>query len=244
MITSIQNAQVKEWKKLHKRKYRNREQRFLIEGYHLVEEAMKSDWPVIEFIISEDASFSVPEQTKCTTVSRQVFSAISETETPQGIAAVVGLKEWEYSPAPLTLLVDAVQDPGNLGTLIRTADAAGFDHIVLGTGTVDPYNDKVIRATQGSIFHIPHFKGDLEDYIEELKSSGASIWASTLQNSTPFQKLQPQEKAALIVGNEGQGISQDLVDLANELVYIPIYGEAESLNVSIAAAVLMYHMKG
>ncbi|MGP4075752.1 TrmH family RNA methyltransferase [Halobacillus sp. K22] len=244
MITSIQNSQVKEWKKLHKRKYRNREERFLVEGYHLVEEALKSDWPVFEFILSEDVNFSVPEHVKCTTVSNQVFSAISETETPQGIAAVVGQKVWEYAPASLTLLVDAVQDPGNLGTLIRTADAAGFDHIILGTGTVDPYNDKVIRATQGSLFHIPHFTGDLEKYIGKLKSSGTSIWASTLQNSTPFQELRPQEKAALIVGNEGQGISQDFLDLADQLVYIPIYGEAESLNVSIAAAVLMYHMKG
>lgn len=244
MITSVQNTQVKNWKKLHRKKYRDREGCFLVEGQHLIEEALESDWSVLEVIISEDASYPLPPDMKTTIVSRQVFAEISQTETPQGIAAVVKQQNWSYSPQSLTLLVDAVQDPGNLGTLIRTADAAGFDHVVLGSGSVDPYNDKVIRATQGSIFHIPHFQGKLENYIGLLKESEITIWASTLQNSLPYKELSIPEKGALIVGNEGQGIHQDYVNLADELVHIPIYGEAESLNVSIAAAILMYHLKG
>jgi TrmH family RNA methyltransferase len=244
MLTSLQNQKVKEWKKLHKRKNRNREQRFLVEGRHLVEEVVKSDWRIHEFILQEGVEFPLPDGIETTEVSSQVFEAISETETPQGIAAVVEQKQSEFSPVPLTLMIDAVQDPGNLGTLIRTADAAGFDQVLLGVGTVDPYNDKVIRATQGSLFHMPFVQGDITTFVQPLKEQGIEVWASTLDNSTPFKQLSTPEKAALIVGNEGQGIQDEIVALADERVYIPIYGQAESLNVAIAAAVLMYHMKG
>lgn len=244
MLTSLQNTKVKEWKKLHKRKYRNQTGLFLVEGFHLVEEVLQSDWEVIELIVREGTSFSKGGDVPVMNVSPVVFDAIAETETPQGIAAVVRQKVWKFQPRSLTLMMDAVQDPGNVGTLIRTADAAGFDQVLLGTGTVDAYNDKVIRATQGSIFHIPFFSGDLSDFIEPLKENGAEIWASALQNAKPFQQLHSPEMAALIVGNEGQGIQEELLSHADQQVYIPIYGQAESLNVGIAGAVLMYHLKG
>ncbi|ARI76850.1 TrmH family RNA methyltransferase [Halobacillus mangrovi] len=244
MLTSLQNQKVKEWKKLHKRKHRNLNRCFLVEGHHLVEEVIKSNWGIQEFIIQEGVEFPLPDGIPTTEVSRQVFAAISETETPQGIAAVVEQKQFTFTPAPLTLMIDAVQDPGNLGTLIRTADAAGFDQIILGEGTVDPYNDKVIRATQGSLFHTPFVQEDLAAFISELKNEGVEVWASTLDESVPFKQLDPPEKVALIVGNEGHGIQEKLTALADRRVHIPIYGQAESLNVAIAAAVLMYHMKG
>ncbi|WP_226583582.1 TrmH family RNA methyltransferase [Halobacillus litoralis] len=243
MLTSLQNAKVKEWKKLHKRKYRNQSAQFLVEGFHMVEEVLKSSWEVKELIIREGTEFPLPEGIPYTLVSPQVFTAIAETETPQGIAAVVGKENRGFEPKALTLMIDAVQDPGNVGTLIRTADAAGFDQVILGTGSVDAYNDKVLRATQGSIFHIPIFAGDLEEYIQPLKEAGTEIWASTLEDAHPFQQLQPTGKSAIIVGNEGQGIQQHIVRQADKQVYIPIYGQAESLNVAIAGAVLMYHLK-
>ncbi|MGI8316842.1 TrmH family RNA methyltransferase [Halobacillus mangrovi] len=244
MLTSLQNQKVKEWKKLHKRKHRNLNRRFLVEGHHLVEEVIKSNWDIQEFIVQEGVEFPLPDKIPTTEVSRQVFAAISETETPQGIAAVVEQKQFTFTQAPLTLMIDAVQDPGNLGTLIRTADAAGFDQIILGEGTVDPYNDKVVRATQGSLFHTPFIQGDLAAFISELKNEGVEVWASTLDDSVSFKQLNSPEKAALIVGNEGQGIQEEITGLADKRVHIPIYGQAESLNVAIAAAVLMYHMKG
>lgn len=243
MITSIQNQKVKEWKKLHKRKNRNKEKAFLVEGHHLVEEVLKSDFTVKELIIREEMDIKTPDDVPVTEVSEPVFAAIAETETPQGIAAVVEQKSPEFQPYRRTLIVDSVQDPGNLGTMIRTADAAGFDAVILGKGTVDPYNDKVIRATQGSLFHIPFFQGEMGKYVEELKTAGASVWASTLTGATPYQELKSPEQVALIVGNEGQGISDEADSLADERVYIPIYGQAESLNVAIASAILMYHLR-
>lgn len=243
MITSIQNNKVKEWKKLHKRKYRNQEQAFLVEGFHLVEEVIKSDFLVKELIVREGVEMEADPDIPITEVSSQVFESIAETETPQGIAAVVEQRSFDYKPGRWTLIVDAVQDPGNLGTMIRTADAAGFDHVILGKGTVDPYNDKVIRATQGSLFHLPIFQGDIQDYVRELQGKGAHVWASTLSDAVPYKNLDVPEKVALIVGNEGQGIDDSVAALADERVYIPIYGQAESLNVAIASAVLMYHLR-
>ncbi|GEN51852.1 TrmH family RNA methyltransferase [Halobacillus faecis] len=244
MLTSLQNTKVKEWKKLHKRKYRNQTGTFIVEGFHLVEEVLKSDWEIVEMIVREGTDFSTPTDIPTVMVNDVVFQAISETETPQGIAAVVKQKESSVDQAALTLMLDSVQDPGNVGTLIRTADAAGFDQVILGSGTVDVYNDKVIRATQGSIFHIPVLSGELEEFIEPMKRDGVQILASALKDAVPFQQLQAPSKAALIVGNEGQGIQENLLTQADQRVYIPIYGQAESLNVGIAGAVLMYHLKG
>ncbi|MBN8236888.1 RNA methyltransferase [Halobacillus kuroshimensis] len=243
MLTSLQNAKVKDWKKLHKRKYRNQTGTFLVEGFHLFEEVMKSGWTVKELIIREETDIELPDDIPYTIVSRDVFAAVAETETPQGIAAVVAKEDYTFTPGSLTLMLDAVQDPGNIGTLIRTADAAGFDQVIVGTGSVDIFNDKVIRASQGSLFHLPVFTGDLGAYVNELKDQGVEIWASALENSVSFKELAVPEKAALVIGNEGSGISEELVEAADQQVYIPIYGQAESLNAAVAGAVLMYHLK-
>ncbi|GGC93375.1 putative tRNA/rRNA methyltransferase YsgA [Thalassobacillus devorans] len=244
MLTSLQNTRVKQWIKLKKRRDREKSQTFLVEGFHLVEEAVKSDWAIQEVIVQENMEAPIwMAHERITQVSKEVFAALADTETPQGIAAVVEMKQ--FSPASFrhVLLIDAVQDPGNLGTLIRTADAAGFNGVIIGKGSVDPYNDKVIRATQGSLFHMPLFSGDLKEWVAQLQQQGMTVWASALENAQPFQKITIADKAALIVGNEGAGIQEDLLELADEKVYIPIYGHAESLNVAVAAGILMYHMK-
>ncbi|MUK86914.1 RNA methyltransferase [Ornithinibacillus sp. L9] len=245
MITSVQNDKVKNWKKLHKRKERKKTGSFLIEGFHLVEEAKKSNWDINEIIVQED--IDVPnwcESYQVTEVGENVFQYLSETQTPQGIAAVVSFQNQPAKLGNHVLLIDAVQDPGNLGTIIRTADAAGFDTIILGDGTVDVYNDKVIRATQGSIFHVPIIQQNLLEQIPNLKENGFSIWATALTNAVPYHKVVKQEKIALLLGNEGAGIKEDILQLADTIVTIPIYGNAESLNVSVAAGILMYHVKG
>ncbi|MFC7061578.1 TrmH family RNA methyltransferase [Halobacillus seohaensis] len=244
MITSVTNSKVKEWKKLQKRKYRDKLAEFLVEGEHLVEEALRSEWLVKEVIIRESASFTISENLPVHYVSRQVFEEIAETQTPQGVAAIVQKKDSSYEASPYTLLIDAVQDPGNLGTLIRTADAAGFDQVIIGKGSVDAFNEKVIRSTQGSLFHVPIIQGELEDYAAKMKNAGILIYAATLEGAKPYKQFTPQGKVGLIVGNEGQGIRKELLPHADENVYIPIYGQAESLNVAIAAAILMYHFKG
>lgn len=244
MLTSIHNSKVKEWKKLHKRKYRTKEKCFLVEGHHLVEEVLRSDFHVKEIILREGTEHSQKvKNIPMTVVSPQVFAALAETETPQGIAAVVEQKQMEYVPSERTLIIDAVQDPGNLGTMIRTADAAGFNHIILGTGTVDVFNDKVIRATQGSLFHVQVFQGDIKEYVSLLKKDGASIWAAALTNAVPYKEFEAPGKIGLIVGNEGKGIQEHIAAIADKQVYIPIYGKADSLNVAVASAVLMYHLR-
>lgn len=244
LITSVQNKQVKEWRKLHRKKYRYERKQFLIEGFHLIEEAYWTDQEVETIIVAENVE--APkwfDDDYVVRVSNQVFDVISQTETPQGIAAVVKMSKVAQEHEKYILLVDAIQDPGNLGTIIRTADAAGFSKVVLGEGTVDLYNDKVIRASQGSIFHIPIVSGDLTDEIPRLQADGYSVWATTLRRAQNYREINVSEKTAIILGNEGQGVDEAYIELADKLVKIPIYGKAESLNVGIAAGILMYYIR-
>src|SRR5699024_1061201 len=229
MITSVQNQKVKYWKKLQKRKGRIKAGMFLIEGYHLIEEAKRSNWDIHEIIIKEDQQ--VPDWCMDFTiekVNKTVFHHIAQTESPQGIIAVVKMNQTECYPGNYMLLIDAVQDPGNLGTMIRTADAAGFDAIILGEGTVDVYNDKVIRSSQGSIFHLPIIERELLTKIARLKEQGVRIAVSTLENAESIDTIEISAQMALVVGNEGNGVDQRIIDQADVLAHIPIYGQAES----------------
>ncbi|MBC5637518.1 RNA methyltransferase [Ornithinibacillus sp. BX22] len=245
MLTSVKNDKVKALKKLHTKKERERTGTFFIEGFHLIEEAVHSNWNIKEIILQDGVELpSWANDYPILAVSENVFQHLTQTKTPQGIAAVVQMNNDTAVAGDYVLLLDRIQDPGNLGTIIRTADAAGFSAVILGEGTVDMYNDKVIRSTQGSIFHIPVFQDNLTSRIHDLKTSGFKIWASALTNSKDFHTVKTTQKVALIVGNEGSGIHQNVLDLADEVVKIPIYGKAESLNVSIAAGILMYHIKG
>ncbi|GGJ84489.1 23S rRNA methyltransferase [Lentibacillus kapialis] len=245
MITSLQNEKVKEWVKLQKRKGRRESGKFLIEGFHLVEEAYHSNWEIAEIIVEEGLDYSGwHHQFFTITVSRKVLQHITRTETPQGIAAVIKMKEPKEIEGHSVLLIDSIQDPGNLGTIIRTADAAGFDMVMLGDGTVDLYNDKVIRATQGSLFHLPVLQADLLKKIPKLQSGGYTVAASALTDAVSFKEMPANEKTALIIGNEGAGVRNELIDAADQSIKIPIYGQAESLNVSVAAGILMYYING
>lgn len=244
MITSVQNNKVKQWNKLHSRKGRIKSGFFFIEGFHLIEEVHNSDWEITEIIVQDGIDY--PEwcsESPVTMVSENVFKNIASTNTPQGIAAVVKMNQTEMGIGDSVLLVDAIQDPGNLGTIIRTADAAGVESIMLGENTVDMYNDKVIRATQGSLFHLPISHVSIPDEIPRLKKSGFQILASALNGAVPYNEIEIGKKTALIVGNEGAGINDEIIALADSAIKIPIHGKAESLNVSVAAGILMYYIK-
>ncbi|UFT97983.1 RNA methyltransferase [Radiobacillus kanasensis] len=243
MITSTQNTKVKQWNKLKKKKGRTETGTFLVEGFHLVQEAIQSDWTVQEVILQEGVDApSWIQGVEIHHVTDNVFQHIADTKTPQGIAAVVYHKSDAQLKGNRLLLIDAVQDPGNLGTIIRTTDAAGFGGVILGDGTVDMLNDKVVRATQGSLFHLPIIQAELTSKIKELQNDGFQVWASTLEDSVTYSELNPPTKTALIVGNEGAGITSSVAELADEKVRIPIYGKAESLNVSVATGVLLYYL--
>ncbi|SDJ65053.1 TrmH family RNA methyltransferase [Salimicrobium halophilum] len=244
MITSVKNQKVKEWKKLHKKKYRDQAGTFLVEGHHLVEEVLTSDWNIRELILLEDKEAPSSYHGQKEWVNDQVMKEISQTETPQGIVAVVDKKERVWEEGTRLLLLDTIQDPGNLGTLIRTADAAGFDAVLVGKGSVDLFNDKVLRATQGSIFHdMKVVEVSLEEEMSRLKDAGFSIWGTALEGAKIYKELEVPERVALLVGNEGNGVQETLLAEATEKVSIPMYGKAESLNVAVAAGILMYALK-
>ncbi|WP_079708312.1 TrmH family RNA methyltransferase [Paraliobacillus ryukyuensis] len=243
MITSVKNETIKQWKKLKQKKYRDQAQQFLVEGAHLVEEAINSQHTVEKIIIQTGVESMIDlKDIAVVTVSDNVMEHLADTKSPQGIMAVVHMKERTLASKNRLLLLDAIQDPGNVGTMIRTADAAGFSGIILGAETADLYNEKVIRASQGSIFHLPIVQSDLALAVEDLKQQGVSIWASTLEQAEPINQLDVSEKIALIVGNEGAGVSASLLQQSDQRVHIPIYGQAESLNVSVATGIMLYQI--
>ncbi|RFU70710.1 RNA methyltransferase [Peribacillus saganii] len=247
-IQSAKNPTVKQWKKLLSKKERDNSGKYLIEGFHLVEEALKEQDIIQEVIVSEGTELPVGFQlngVEVTYVSEEVMKAISDTESPQGIAAICEQKALSINniEGKTFLLIDAVQDPGNIGTMIRTADAAGIDAVVLGNGCADPYNPKVIRSTQGSIFHLPVIKGDLLDFIGQMKQKDIPVYGTSLENAASFDQAAKSDRFALIVGNEGGGVSKELLANTDMNLYIPIHGRSESLNVAVAAGILLYHLR-
>ena len=246
-IQSLQNPQVKQWKKLLTKKERDRSGTFLIEGFHLVEEALK-EGQVLEVIVSEESG--LPPRldigsAAVITITKEIADSLSDTETPQGIFAVCRQPKAEVglSAAKTFLLIDAVQDPGNLGTMIRTADAAGMDAVVVGRGSVDVYNSKVLRSAQGSHFHLPIIRGDLENWIQKLKGKNIPVYGTALEGAVTYTDIQAGDGFALLVGNEGSGVNKDLLSNTTANLYIPIYGKSESLNVAVATGILLYYLK-
>lgn len=248
-IESVKNPQVKQWKKLLMKKERDKTGLFLIEGFHLVEEALKSNISIIQLIVDENKAIPATWDISgipIAIVTEDVMKAISDTETPQGIAAVCeqfsyGDMDWAQANV---LLIDAVQDPGNIGTMIRTADAAGIDAVILGKGCADLYNPKVIRATQGSLFHLPIIRGNLREWMEKLQAQNVTIYGTSLENGEDYRCIKPSRSFALLVDNEGSDVSKPLLEMTAKNLYMPIYGQAESLNVAVAAGILLYHLRG
>ncbi len=247
-IQSDQNATYKDWKRLLQKKGREKLSQYLIEGPHLLEEALKTD-QVVAVILDETTESPYAEtrdKPPLFRLSKELFRSLSETETPQGVLAVIQFKkiELDWSKGRF-LLIDAVQDPGNLGTMIRTADAAGFDAIVLGKGTVDPFNPKTLRSAQGSHFHQPIIQESLEETVNRLKSHKIPILGTSLEGTSILETSVPQsQNVALIMGNEGAGVREALLSEVETLVKIPLYGQAESLNVAVATGILAYWLRG
>lgn len=247
-IESPQNSLVKYWKKLATtRKERDRSGEFLIEGFHLVEEAMKNKSEILNIIVREDVDIPSNwniDNIYVVEVTAQVANEFAETEHSQGIFAQVKqptVSKEEQTKWKKLLLVDAVQDPGNIGTMIRTADAAGIDAVILGKGCADPYNPKTVRSTQGSIFHIPVVRGDLSEWIDSLKEKAIPVYGTALENAVLYHQVKKEGKFALIMGNEGSGIDSDILAKTDANVIIPIMGEAESLNVAVATGIVLYY---
>jgi len=245
-IESVNNPKVKQWKKLLTKKERDKSGTFLIEGFHLVEEALKQDEQILEIIVSEKVGLPPrwdPVGTPVTHVTEEISNSLSETEAPQGIYAVCRQAKQEVQDAKTYLLIDAVQDPGNLGTMIRTADAAGIDAVVVGRGSVDLFNSKVLRSAQGSHFHLPIIRGDLHEWIDKLQGKNIPVYGTALEGASAYTEISSGDSFALIVGNEGNGVGKDILASTTSNLYIPIYGKSESLNVAVATGILLYYLK-
>lgn len=246
-IESTQNALVKHWKKLVTvRKERDQSKEFLIEGFHLVEEALKQPGIVIQILVRDGVDIPQDWDAPVIEINEAVANTIAETERSQGVFAYCrqpSSEETEQEDWKKVLLVDAVQDPGNIGTMIRTADAAGMDAVILGKGCADPFNPKTVRSAQGSHFHLPVIHGELADWISRLQDRNVAVFGTGLQEAVSLTEIQPVEQFALLVGNEGSGVHPDLLSCADHVVKIPLYGQAESLNVAVATGILLYTLR-
>ena len=243
IITSKANSVVKNAKKLHQKKYRKTS--YLIEGWHLFEEAVQAGSKIEKIFALAEYGDKLVDYPQTVLVTEEILLDLADSQTPQGIVAIVQ-KEEELLPdftSGKYLFLEDVQDPGNVGTMIRTADAAGFSGVIVSSKSADIYSLKTLRSMQGSHFHLPIYRMSVEGFVEQAKKSGLPILATTLsQNSKDYRELARLEDFVLVMGNEGQGISPFMTDQADQLVHISMKGQAESLNVAIAAGILMFYL--
>ena len=243
IITSKANSVVKNAKKLHQKKYRKSS--YLIEGWHLFEEAVQAGARIEKIFALAEHGEKLTDYPQAVFVTEEILLDLSDSQTPQGIVAIVQ-KEEEQMPDLTSgkyLFLEDVQDPGNVGTMIRTADAAGFSGVVVSSKSADIYSLKTLRSMQGSHFHVPIYRMPVGIFVEEAKKGDLPILATTLsQESKDYRELARLEDFALVMGNEGQGISPFMADQADQLVHISMKGQAESLNVAVAAGILMFYL--
>lgn len=245
-ITSSQNTKVKQFLKLKKKRVRDQQNKAILEGFHLIEEAYQNDLKIEQLFVLDVERVNPALIASCEHVyeiNMKVAETLAGTVTPQGIFAIIHKPQFEMTRFKQVLILDRVQDPGNVGTLIRTADAAGLDAVVISKGTADVFSDKVLRASQGSVFHIPIIvKEDIVQYIQQFEGP---VYGTALNHAVTYHDVAKKQSAfALVLGNEGDGISVEILQATTQNVTIPIYGKAESLNVAIAAGILMFHLKG
>ncbi|OBS62106.1 23S rRNA methyltransferase [Enterococcus mundtii] len=248
-IQSAKNPRIKEIKKLHKKKHREEGQEYLLEGFHLIEEAVNAKVIPKEIFLtergwSEWGTWVEQHALDCFLVTDEVMAVISDLPTPQGIVAVIPLEVSQVSiDTGGWLLLDNVQDPGNVGTMIRTADAFGLAGVILGKGSADIYSTKVLRSMQGSNYHLPVVSQELDALIPELKEKGFAIYGTELnEEAVSLPTVVPTKNYTIIMGNEGQGVRSELLALTDKNIYIPMNGHAESLNVGVATGILLYHL--
>jgi len=251
-IMSTKNPLIKEWKKLHKKKERQQQQRYIIEGFHLVEEAVQAKQKIEALVFNQRGQkewgpwLQKQPAELLVFVSDDVLHQLSELPTAQGILAIVAMPQ--VSELPSThggwLLLDNVQDPGNVGTMIRTADAAGLAGVILGEGTADIYNTKVLRSMQGSNYHLPIIRYPLVEVMKIFAENKVPVFGTALDDrALPFTQQVSVKSYGLLLGNEGSGVAAELLEKTTANLYIPMKGQAESLNVAIAAGILMYHFE-
>ena len=243
-ITSLKNPKVTTWKSLKDRKGRRETGCFLVEGRKMVEEALASAFPVEAVLVDADRAdeFVLPPHIQAYSMPGHVLAAVCDTKTPQGIAAIVRMAEVPLNGSRLVAL-DGVQDPGNVGTIIRTADAAGFDGVILSTQCADVFSPKVLRATMGSVFRMGiRVTDNLPRVLTDMVQAGASVLSSQLDGEPFYQRSPLNERFVLVIGSEGNGVTDEVKEVATHKVKLPMRGGAESLNAAVAAGIMMYEL--
>ncbi len=242
LITSLENERVKNYIKLMTKKYRDNTNTFIVEGTHLVNEAYKKGI-IKELILLENEEVDFPFD-NIIYVTKEVMNKISNLDTPVNVLALCEKIEENSDIGNKILMLDEIQDPGNLGTIIRSAKAFNIDTIILGDNTVDLYNPKVVRATQGAMFYINIIKRNLIEEINTLKSNGVLIYVTDVVDGYDVRDLTNEEKDkfAIVMGNEGNGVSEEVKLLSDKNLYIELNNDVESLNVSIATSIMLYEL--
>lgn len=253
VITSKDNETVKEVKKLSNKKYRDEKDEFIIEGIKLIKEAIQEKAKIKKIIICDDCLKENPidkellyeiARFNCIYVSEKVFLGLTNVNTPQGILAVIEKQkirkeEIDYNE-DIIIILDDIQDPGNLGTILRTIDSANIKQIIISKNTADPYNPKVIRSTMGAIFRVNIItSSNLQQTIKDIKKNKFQVITTSLEAKKSMYDIKYNKKA-IVIGNEANGVSKEISKLADEKIKIPMLGKTESLNASVATGIIVY----
>ena len=254
-ITSKENEFIKHVKKLKEKKYRDQSNEYVIEGIKLIKEALQEKVKINQIvicedceksgIISDDLKYGIAKQ-ECIYVPQNIFKTISEVSTPQGILAIVQknsfddeFSEIDYSE-DIIVALDDIQDPGNLGTILRTVDSVGLKQILVSKGTADSFNPKVVRSTMGAIFRVKIIECEnLSETLKQVKKHKYEVMATSLQTTNSIYDIDYNKKV-IVIGNEANGVSEKILDLADVKVKIPMLGKTESLNASVATGIMLY----
>lgn len=251
-ILSLQNARVKGWAQLQEKKHRDKQNKYVIEGIHLVQEALisRADIECIAYDYEQGIPIELRDLPDTSGVewigvTDAIISKVSHTSTPQPVFAVVRKekKSWDHLFAKqdkLVVVLDGLQDPGNVGTIIRSADASGAGGVILGKGCADLYNPKTLRSTMGSLFHIPVIEGDLTEILPQAREKGARLVTTSLEGKTTAFQYDFTGSCWIVIGSEGSGVSPEVSALVDDAIIIPMPGKAESLNAAMAATILMF----
>lgn len=257
VFAHISEAKLKLYKKLSQKKYREKEGLFLVEGIHLVEEALSSGWNIESVLVTDaftkkseaESVLRKIEQKGCKLffIKEKELISLAETVTPQGIVAVVHKRSiavdglLDALPSEfIVVALENISDPGNVGTILRTCDWFGVDAVLLDTTCVEVYNPKVLRASMGAVFHLLVTDDVvLPDVLLKIKKRNTKIVVTEVQKGTPLESLENKQRMVLVFGNEARGVSKEIISHADEIVRIPKYGKAESLNVGVACGVVV-----
>ena len=252
VISSKDNEVIKNIRKLKEKKYRDSANEYIVEGIKMIEEAIEENANIKTIVVCEECTKDGTIEPKllykiakyeCIYVTEKVFMAITDVTNPQGILAVIEKQSSEdkikYTEDVIVVL-DGIQDPGNLGTILRTVDSVGLTQIILSKNSVDAYNPKVVRSTMGAIFRVNIIEAeDIVETLKNIKKNKFKIVATSLQTNESIYSIS-YDKKVIVIGNEANGISKEIIDLADEKVKIPMLGKTESLNASVATGVILY----